>query len=199
MPAAGGGQAVTWVRVFWFLVCLVWVGAEIGLARRRSSADSEIAFAERHSQRRLWLMITLGLILALLFKQLALLPIPLAYLPRQILALAIFAGGLYLRYAAVIGLGRFFTTHVAILNGHRLIEDGPYRLLRHPAYTGLLMALAAAGLAMGDGLALCSLLLCSGWAVANRIKIEERMLEQEFGDSYLVYRKRRWRLLPWFY
>ncbi|WP_445371298.1 methyltransferase family protein [Methylomonas sp. HW2-6] len=190
---------MTWVRIFWFLVCLVWVGAEIGLARRQRAADGEIACDERHSQGRLWLFITLGLVLALLCKQLALLPIPLAYLPRQILALAIFAGGLYLRYTAVIGLGRFFTTHVAILNGHRLIEDGPYRLLRHPAYTGLLMALAAAGLAMGDGLALLSLMLCSGWALAHRIEIEERMLEQQFGDCYRDYRNRRWRLLPWFY
>lgn len=190
---------MTGVRIFWFLVCLIWVGAEIGLARRQGAADSETAFDERYSQRRLWLLITLGLILALIFKQLALLPIPLAYLPRQILALAIFAGGLYLRYAAVIGLGRFFTTNVAILHGHRLIEDGPYRRLRHPAYTGLLIALAAAGLAMGDGLALLSLLLFSGWALAHRIEVEERMLEQEFGDSYRDYRNRRWRLLPWLY
>lgn len=190
---------MTSVRVFWFLVCLVWVGAEIGLARRRRSADNEIAFGERHSQGRLWLFITLGLILALLFKQLALLPIPLAYLQRQILALAIFVGGLYLRYAAVMGLGRFFTTHVAILHDHRLIEGGPYRLLRHPAYTGLLIALAAAGLAMGDGLALLGLLLPAGWALARRIEIEERLLERQFGDVYRDYRNKRWRLLPWFY
>lgn len=136
---------------------------EIGLARRRSSPDSEIAFGERRSQRRLWLFVTLGLLSALVFKQLAWLPIPLDYLPRQILALAIFAGGLYLRYTAVVGLGRFFTTNVAILHGHRLVEDGPYRVLRHPAYTGLLIALAAAGLAMGDGLALLSVLLPAAW------------------------------------
>lgn len=190
---------MVWVRVFWFLVFLAWVAAEIGLARRRSSPDSEIAFGERRSQRWLWLFVTLGLLSALVFKQLAWLPIPLDYLPRQILALAIFAGGLYLRYTAVVGLGRFFTTNVAILHGHRLVEDGPYRVLRHPAYTGLLIALAAAGLAMGDGLALLSVLLPAAWALARRIEIEERLLERQFGDAYRAYRNNRWRLLPWFY
>lgn len=187
------------VRIFWLLLCLAWVAAEIGLARRRVLPAGEQTVSERHSQRWLWLGILIGLLFALLFKQLAWLPIPLPYLPRQILALAIFAGGLYLRYAAVIGLGQFFTTHVAIFSEHRLIVDGPYRWLRHPAYTGLLLALGAAGLAMGDGLGLMSLLGLSGWALARRIEIEEILLEQQFGSAYRDFRASRWRLLPWLY
>lgn len=190
---------MTSVRIFWFLLCAVWVVAEIALARRRRLADGGVAVSERHSQRWLWLGISLGLALSLMFKQLAWAPIPLAYLPRQLLALAIFFGGLYLRYAAVIGLGRFFTTDVAILSEHRLIGDGPYRWLRHPAYSGLLLALGAAGLAMGDGLALLSLMLGAGWALARRIEIEERLLEQQFGSLYRDYRRSRWRLIPWVY
>lgn len=190
---------MTSVRIFWLLLCVLWVAAEIRLARRRALVGGDVEISETHSQRWLWLGISLGLLLSIMFKQLAWAPIPLPYLPRQMLAFTIFLGGLYLRYVAVIGLGRFFTTNVAIFSEHRLIVDGPYRWLRHPAYTGLLIALGAAGLAMGDGLALLSLLSCTGWALARRIEIEECLLEQQFGSAYRDYRAGRWRLLPWLY
>lgn len=190
---------MTSVRLAWLLLCLLWVCAEIWLARQSRPARPTILHIERRSQRRLWLSIVASLALALCFKQLAWLPIPIAYLPRQLTAMLLFGGGLSLRFWAVKRLGHFFTTHVTILQQHRLITGGPYRIVRHPAYTGLLLAMAAAGLAMGDFLALLFLTVPIFLGFRTRIKLEEQMLLQEFGSVYGDYCRTSWHLLPWLY
>jgi protein-S-isoprenylcysteine O-methyltransferase Ste14 len=178
---------------------LVWIAAEVFLARRTALQAGSVLNTERRSQRVLWISILISLSLALWFKNLAWAPIKLEYLPRQALAMLIFGAGLYLRYAAVSELGRFFTTNVAIQQEHRLIKEGPYRWLRHPAYTGLLIALFAAGVAMGDYIALALLLTPTVWAFSRRIEIEERMLLTEFGSVYAEFCGSTWRLIPWVY
>ncbi len=190
---------MTSIRIMWLFLCLVWIAAEIGLAHASAADNSKILASERRSQWLLWLSVLAGLGLALLFKNLGWVPIPIEYLPRQCLAMVFFAAGLYLRYRAVTKLGGFFTTHVSIQHRHRLIVDGPYRWLRHPAYTGLLLALFAAGLAMGDTLALLLLMVATFWAVASRITIEEQMLRDGFGKTYTDYCRTTWKLLPWLY
>lgn len=187
---------MTSVRIIWLLICLLWVGAEIHLARRPVPHQQTLVTSERRSQNRLWLSMLLSLGLAAIFKQLSWLPMPIAYLPRQLLAVLALGGGLGLRYWAISQLGRFFTTHVTIQQQHNLIQSGPYRLLRHPAYTGLLLAFAAAGLAMGDYLALLLLTLLPFQALASRIALEEQMLERAFGDDYRHYCKSTWKLIP---
>lgn len=190
---------MTSVRILWLVLCLVWIAAEIFLARRTAVHAGSVLNTERRSQRVLWISILISLSLALGFKHLAWAPIKLEYLPRQAMAMALFISGLYLRYTAVMQLGRFFTTNVAIQQEHRLIQEGPYRWLRHPAYTGLLIALFAAGVAMGDFIALASLLIPTVWAFSRRIEIEERMLLAEFGNVYADFCQATWRLLPWVY
>jgi protein-S-isoprenylcysteine O-methyltransferase Ste14 len=65
-----------------------------------------------------------------------------------------FIGGLALRLWAVLSLGRFFKVTVSIQEGHRVIRSGPYRLVRHPSYSGLLIALLGLGLALETWLGL---------------------------------------------
>jgi protein-S-isoprenylcysteine O-methyltransferase len=190
---------MTSVRIIWLILCLFWIISEIRLARTSSPNQPTVMHSELQSQRWLWLSVLGSLIFALGFKQLAWLPLPIHYLPRQLLAIVLFSGGLGLRYWAVSHLGRFFTTHVTIQQQHRLITSGPYRLIRHPAYTGLLLALAAAGIAMGDLLALLFLTLPTFYTFSLRISIEERMLQQKFASLYQDYCKTSWRLLPWLY
>ncbi|WP_415880349.1 methyltransferase family protein [Methylomonas sp. TEB] len=190
---------MTSVRILWLVLCLVWIAAEIALARRTALQAGPVVNTERRSQRILWISILASLAVAFWFKSLAWAPIRIDYLPRQALAMLLFASGLYLRYAAVMKLGRFFTTNVLIQQEHRLIKEGPYRWLRHPAYTGLLIALFAAGVAMGDFIALALLLMPTAWAFILRIEIEERMLLAEFGAVYADFCLSTWRLLPWIY
>lgn len=190
---------MTSVRILWLILGLVWVGAEIYLARRKSAAEQSLLSSEAKSRGWLWLSLSLGVCGGLILKQWAWLPINLDYLPRQFLALWLWVLGVGLRGWAIWHLGVFFTTHVTIQQQHRLIDNGPYRFLRHPAYTGLWLALLAAGLAMGDWLALFCLTGISFWALMRRIAIEETYLAQAFKQDYVAYCQQRWRLLPGIY
>jgi protein-S-isoprenylcysteine O-methyltransferase len=100
------------------------------------------------------------------------------------------------RLWAVLVLGRFFRVTVLVQDEHRLVEAGPYRLLRHPAYTGSLLTMIGLGLAMGNWLSLAAMVLTPLAAYAYRIRVEEEALRARFGESYERYAAARWRLVP---
>jgi protein-S-isoprenylcysteine O-methyltransferase len=187
------------VRMIWFSLCLIWIAAEVKLARSNRIDRTELSEVEDRSQRILWITILVCLLFALIFKKLTLIPIQIDYFPRQIIGLFIFAAGLALRYVAVLKLGRLFTTNVSIHNEHRLIVDGPYRWIRHPAYTGLIMAMVGAGLAMGDYIGILILVAPTIGVFNYRIAIEEKLLINKFGQAYLEYSHQTKKLLPWIF
>ncbi len=189
---------MTSVRILWLLLCLLWVGAEVLLARKNQLKNNGMIIDKEHrSQWILWITLICSLVAALFFKTQGLAPIGIAYLPRQFMALLLFAAGLYLRFIAIRKLGHFFTTNVSIQSEHRLIIDGPYSWVRHPAYTGLIIAFAGAGFAMGDLIAIVSLTVPAFFAFNYRIDIEEKMLSKRFGMQYSNYCKKTKKLLPW--
>ena len=110
--------------------------------------------------------------------------------------LAIMLAGIGLRAWSIVSLGRFFTYAVQVEEGQRVVEDGPYRLLRHPSYTGLLMAFAGFGLALDNWLSLAVIVLLPLAAVLVRIRAEEAALTRELGDAYRSYSERTRRLVP---
>lgn len=188
---------MTSIRLIWLALCLAWISAEVRLSFNSKPDADSLTHREQRSQKRLWLCMLAGLGLALYFKQRELLPIPIDYLLRQLIAIPLFLAGLTVRYWAIKKLGEFFTADVTIHRQHRLITTGLYRRFRHPAYSGILLALLAAGLAMGDCLALLGLTAPVYWAINQRIDIEERLLQRAFGQRYMDYCKRSWKLLPW--
>jgi protein-S-isoprenylcysteine O-methyltransferase Ste14 len=109
---------------------------------------------------------------------------------------AILLAGAAFRIWAILTLGRFFTVTVTIQPAHRLVEDGPYRRLRHPSYTGLVAALAGFGLALGNWLSLLALLGAPLVGILLRIRAEEAALSAALGDSYRAYSARTDRLIP---
>ncbi|GAC1342905.1 MAG: hypothetical protein NVSMB29_15070 [Candidatus Dormibacteria bacterium] len=124
---------------------------------------------------------------------------PLLPLPARaalIAGLGVLWAGLGLRIWAVRTLGRFFRLVVLVQDGHRVIDDGPYRLVRHPSYTGVIAVCLGAGLAVGD---LAGALLAGSCMVVGllpRIRFEEAALEQTLGQSWRTYAAHRARLLP---
>ena len=112
--------------------------------------------------------------------------------------LALLTLGGTLRLAAVFALGRRFTGLVAIQEGHRLKTGGLYRHLRPPSYAGMLLYMAGYVLVFRCWLGL--LLVAGTLAVLlARMNAEEALLEGEFGEEYMSYRRRTWRLVPWVY
>lgn len=115
------------------------------------------------------------------------------------LGLAAIAAGASLRIAAIRALSRHFTYELRVEEGQPLVQTGPYRLLRHPSYLGILLV------GVGAGLTLTSLLaaLVGGGLIilllALRIREEEAVLRASFGPAYDAYAGRTWRLLPFVY
>lgn len=104
--------------------------------------------------------------------------------------------GIGLRQWAVWTLGRFFTLVVRVSEGQPVVDRGPYRWVRHPSYTGLMLSLAGLGLALGNWLSLLALVVLPGVGLAVRIRVEERALLAGLGEPYRAYAERRKRLVP---
>lgn len=105
--------------------------------------------------------------------------------------------GIILRQWSIVVLGRFFSGTVGIQKGQRVINNGPYQLVRHPSYTGLLLILIGLGLAVQSWGAIIVLLLLFGFALGYRIYVEEKVLISNLGNDYIEYMKRTKRLIPY--
>ena len=111
------------------------------------------------------------------------------------IAAALTLGGLAIALWARWTLGRNWSGAVVIKRDHQLVEDGPYRFVRHPIYTGLLlMALGTAMLeAHTAAFGLCAFI---GVALWIKLQAEERLLTRHFPDTYPLYRRRVRALIP---
>src|SRR6266496_1889453 len=126
-----------------------------------------------------------------------------ATLPHQrsfvFAGVVLFVAGLLLRWWSVITLGRFFTLDVTIEKDHELVERGPFRMVRHPSYTGVLLAFAGLGLSLCNWAALLIILLPIGAAFIHRMNVEEDALLRALGPPYANYMKRTKRFVPFVY
>jgi protein-S-isoprenylcysteine O-methyltransferase Ste14 len=112
------------------------------------------------------------------------------------LGLAVVLVGAVLRAWAILSLGRYFRREVTIEPGQRIVRRGPYRVLRHPSYTGIFLILAGFGLAFGSWLSAAIALLIVFVGMLPRIRVEERALSQAFGADYTDYANSTARVLP---
>jgi protein-S-isoprenylcysteine O-methyltransferase Ste14 len=112
------------------------------------------------------------------------------------LGTALIPMGVLLRYIAIDQLGKFFVPEVVIQPGQRVIDTGVYRYVRHPSYTGILIALVGVGLASTNGLSLFILVVTGYSLLTYRMNIEEAALLRAFGDEYRDYMRRTKRLIP---
>src|SRR6266850_720966 len=96
-------------------------------------------------------------------------------------------------------LCRFFSVDVAIEPDHELIERGPFRMVRHPSYTGVLLAFVGLALTLGNWAALLVILLPISAAFIHRMNVEENALSSALGSQYTDYIQRTKRLVPFVY
>ncbi len=114
----------------------------------------------------------------------------------QWLGLFIMVAGCVFRQWALIHLGRFFSRTVQIESGHKVITTGPYRWIRHPAYTGMIVVYIGAIMALGTWLGtLITFTIVTG-SLMYRIHVEEQALTSALGDEYRKYIKQTWQLFP---
>jgi protein-S-isoprenylcysteine O-methyltransferase len=175
---------------------LIYVVSELGLSLKKRAKAGEALDRDRGSLRLLWIVITLSVFLAFNVAYV----VPAARLGAgfgmRYLGVALFIAGLNIRWYSIIQLGRFFTVNVAIAANHRLIDTGPYRFVRHPSYTGALMAFLGLGLCLGNWASLVVMVVPIFLVFLWRMRVEEEALLQGLGDPYRDYMNRTKRLIP---
>ncbi|HLZ62850.1 MAG TPA: isoprenylcysteine carboxylmethyltransferase family protein [Ktedonosporobacter sp.] len=113
--------------------------------------------------------------------------------------IALMLSGLLLRIWAARTLGEFYTRTLVVDTHQVLVEEGPYRWLRHPGYFGDIVLWLGAGLASGNILVLVAIAAIVLPAYIYRINVEEVMLHQRFGTNFDQYTKRRKKVIPFLY
>lgn len=116
--------------------------------------------------------------------------------PVQIAGETMIGAGAALRVWAMLTLDRFFTFVVGIADDHRVVQEGPYRLIRHPGYGGAIIAMAGVGVALRNWLALLIMLVVAPLVFALRIRVEEATLVTALGEKYEDYARRTGCLVP---
>ena len=116
-----------------------------------------------------------------------------------VLAIAFFGAGLAVRWWAIVTLGRFFTVDVVIEKDHELVQRGPFRWVRHPSYTGVLVAFMGWAITLGNWVAMGLVLVPIFIAFVRRMNVEEEALRGALGERYAEYTRRTKRLVPGLY
>jgi len=110
-------------------------------------------------------------------------------------AIAMTVAGIAFAVWARVHLGANWSRSVTVKRDHQLITSGPYRLVRHPIYTGLLFGLLGAVVAEGQVRSLIALALIA-WVLWRKLRLEEAWMREEFGDTYAEYSRRTAALVP---
>jgi protein-S-isoprenylcysteine O-methyltransferase Ste14 len=101
-------------------------------------------------------------------------------------ALVLVAAGLAFTVWARVQLGTNWSGSVTLKEGHELVRSGPYAYVRHPIYTGLLVALLGTAVACGELRALIGLAVVAA-AFVRKLRIEERFMRESFPEQYARY------------
>ena len=104
--------------------------------------------------------------------------------------------GLAVRIWAIAVLGNSFRMTVEVDASQRVVDSGPYRWVRHPSYTGIVLLMAGLGLVYGNVPALSVLLVLPAGVLIHRIFVEEAVLSEVMGRAYADYAARTKRLVP---
>lgn len=120
-------------------------------------------------------------------------------LAAGLLAICSAVGSVWLITMAVRTLGKEWSLTARLIEGHELVTTGPYALVRHPIYTGMLGMLVATGLSISHGAAMLAALLIFFIGTTIRIRSEERLLREAFGEQFENYARNVRAILPGLY
>jgi len=194
LVAAASGVVLSSQTVF-LALNLAWAACEIWLNLRRRALDN--GGRDAGTLGLLWRVLGLGIAAAVFITVSGHGRLPAEWLVlARWTGCALLAAGLALRVWSIRVLARFFTVDVKVHADHELIQRGPYRWVRHPSYTGALLAFVGLGVGLGNYLALPVLVVPVAWAFWRRMQVEEAALRDAFPVAYPAYAARTGRLLP---
>lgn len=180
-----------------FVVYALWLFSELvigGIIPRSRRRGAPIRYEDKSSRPLIALSTFLSLTIAFLFASSGI-----ASLPSWAfyLGIGLMIAGILLRQWSIAVLGRYFSRTVGIQEGQAVVDRGPYRLVRHPAYTGSLLTIVGLGFVLQSWGAVLVLIAFFGVAFGYRIHVEEGVLTSKLGDEYVAYAKKTKRLIPY--
>ncbi|MBN2086457.1 MAG: isoprenylcysteine carboxylmethyltransferase family protein [Anaerolineales bacterium] len=185
----------TAVCVAWGVFFLFWI---LSALRNRQSVRHREPFSSRFVNIFLY-SITAAL---LIYDWRIAAPLSSRFIPDHwmisLAGLAAQAAGLWFALRAQSHLGSNWSAQVTLATNHQLIQSGPYRLVRHPMYFGILAGMFGTVVVIGElrgFLAAAAVLAALLW----KIRVEEDMLSRHFGEGYQNYRKGVKSILPFLY
>lgn len=178
----------TWIFLIWTVWALSWFAAAVW--SRQTTARASLA---QEMPYRLVTVAGVVLLFGIEFRS-----FPHGWDVSEPVAwamVALIAAGFAFAWWARIHLGTLWSGTITRKQDHRVVQSGPYALVRHPIYTGILLAAFATAVARGRWEALigAALFALGCWIKARQ---EERFLSEELGPEYAVYRKRVPMLVP---
>jgi protein-S-isoprenylcysteine O-methyltransferase Ste14 len=185
-------------RLLFFIISAIWVTSEVLLIVLRRSKNNSQDF-DKGSIRWLNIIIYTSVALAVSsgFLGIGFIHVAISVIPWT--GLCIIVIGLIIRWTAILTLRKYFTTNVVIQSGHRIINTGLYRFVRHPSYSGSIISFCGLGLVFSNWISFIVLVIPISIAFLKRIQIEEQALQSAFGEEYANYCKISWSLFPWIY
>jgi protein-S-isoprenylcysteine O-methyltransferase Ste14 len=184
---------ISWntVTTLWVIFCFYW--AVSGLRVKRTQQMEAVG-------RRLGTISVLVVAAFLIFAR----SVDLGTLSRRFMpeseaikavSIVLVAGGVAIAIWARRHIGEYWSARVALKEDHQLIQSGPYARVRHPIYSGMLLAMIGTGLFVGEWRAIIGVVLvfAAHWQKARR---EEKLLASQFGSAYQEYCGRTGSLFP---
>jgi protein-S-isoprenylcysteine O-methyltransferase len=184
------------IRLVLGVVIVLFPLSELALAVVKRSRGGGAKDQDRGSMALLWFFISIGVTLAFCAVAVREARIPVARSILVAISLVLMVGGLALRWAAIVTLGEFFTVNVTVRSDQRVVDSGLYHYMRHPSYTGLMIAFLGFGVFFGNWLSLIGMLLPITLGIINRVAKEERALLASLGPAYASYCVRTKRFIP---
>jgi protein-S-isoprenylcysteine O-methyltransferase Ste14 len=176
-------------------VSVLWLGSEIVLSRVKRSLPTDARF-DKSSLRILWITIFVSVNTGVVFSFQRVGYFGGGSPVFPIVGIVVIIFGLLIRWIAIFSLRRQFTVDVAITKDHRIVSDGIYRFVRHPAYAGSILSFLGLGLCFANIISLALIFPPICEAFLYRIRVEEKALVDAFGDEYLRYCASTKRLIP---
>lgn len=172
---------------------LAFAFSELVLMLVKRSKEAHVKTrSDKGSLAFLWLMITCGFFVGFFLSK----PMNQFWAGFGILFII---GGLILRWVSILQLGSAFTVDVAVNNEAKLKTNGVYERIRHPSYLGMLLIVIGFSATMSSIYSFLVLVVPVFLAIIYRIRVEENLLKNEFGDSYSNYSLDTKKLIPWIY
>ncbi len=177
------------------ILSVIWLFSEIALSRLLRAPKSHNNL-DKSSLKILWTTISLSITIGVLVSNTANTSITDYLSVINLTGVSLIALGLIIRWFAILTLKKSFTVNVSVSDDQILVQSGLYKYIRHPSYLGSLMSFLGLGITFNNWISLFVIFVPICFSFLYRIKIEEDVLGQAFGNKYSNYVKKSWKLIP---